>query len=1080
MAPVNPGSQSRSDLIGKMGPGAGGAANRIFSVNDPFAALGINEGYGSIAAGFLDNDSAGTPVRGGPRVYAEEYSNAPSVNGVGGKSLAERPAGAAPSAPRKEYGYRSGRSRSPVAAQSVVTVYPSAYQTPDPNDWGSDAVSSPSNTGHGDTSVSAFGTHNGISFYDFRSCKWWGFQFGGQAQSIILKVDWSESGFAYGSGDNDFRLEFSLDGGANWTVAFDHYYIKSSNSGTFQISLSPSQNVSQILVRDHVGAIGDEDNQGAYLTASISNIRLEIETDTTPPVISNVTSGGINLYSATISWNTNENSDSQVDYGTTAAYGQSTILNPSGVTSHSQGLFGLTPGTEYHYRVKSRDANGNLAVSTDYTFTTAPLVIYNVAAGDIAASCVTITWNTNVSTNSQVEYRTNIGSWQTAPLNPLLVTAHSQVLTGLTAGTVYYYRVRSRDQAGNLVVSGDYTFTTGTLVVSNVNVVNITTSSATITWNTNEPTTTQVQYGLTPAYGGFEPLTPSAPLATEHSVVLTGLTPGTVYYFRTYSIDEAGNHAYCSGLTFTTAQSVPLDGLASLSYNGANNRITTAGFEYDPAGNQTRAVINASGTQQQYRYDCAGRLAQVLDGSGNVLATYSYGAGNQRLMSVEGGVTKYFAWAGGKIIAEYEAWGTNALIWKTSYVFLGGQLLATTSGAGGTEIRFYHPDRLGTRLVTDAAGTVVSEQLSMPFGTMLPFTPVYGGENSYQHPTLGNPSKKRFTTYDRSDATGLDYAVNRFYSPQQGRFTQVDPIGMGASELANPQSLNLYAYVENDPINSTDPLGLDGMTWSFLGPFPTGGKSGGGGGGGLRIGPFNLSFSFGFGGKMPPIIPGTHCCRDDLRPPEVGVAIIKWLFGDYVDDPGDASNTISQALRGPSALLINPGKAGAQVEVGIADTNLLTEIMLGVENGLRPQDFGVPSGAQLVVTDTIIDEVASKTGVSRDSLVKSVNRLNIRIQNPAADKLAAASKEAGNLFSGTLPKDLRKAGNTLTDLKIIAEAKALGIGLFSNDAGVFHSTAKGGGTLAKRLGVAFQKTIVSPRAPDFKGRLIRAIANILK
>ncbi|MCI0664555.1 MAG: RHS repeat protein, partial [Acidobacteria bacterium] len=185
-------------------------------------------------------------------------------------------------------------------------------------------------------------------------------------------------------------------------------------------------------------------------------------------------------------------------------------------------------------------------------------------------------------------------------------------------------------------------------------------------------------------------------------------------------------------------------------------RITTAGFEYDPAGNQTRAVINASGTQQQYRYDCAGRLAQVLDASGNVVASYSYGAGNQRLMSVEGGVTKYFAWAGGKIIAEYEASGANALQWKTSYVYLGGKLLATTSGSSGTETRFHHPDRLGTRLVTDSLGDVVSEQLNLPFGTMLPFTQTYGGENSYQHPTLSNPSKKRFTSYDRSDATSLD------------------------------------------------------------------------------------------------------------------------------------------------------------------------------------------------------------------------------------------------------------------------------------------------------------------------------------
>jgi RHS repeat-associated protein len=288
------------------------------------------------------------------------------------------------------------------------------------------------------------------------------------------------------------------------------------------------------------------------------------------------------------------------------------------------------------------------------------------------------------------------------------------------------------------------------------------------------------------------------------------------------------------------------DGFDNLTYNALNNRIASPGFEYDPAGNQTRAVIDSSGTQQQYSYDCANRLVQVSDASGNVLATHAYGAGNQRLMSVEGGVTKFFAWDGGKIIAEYEAWGTNGLIWKTNYVYLGGQLLATTSGADGTETRFHHPDRLGTRLTTDAGGTVVSEQWTMPFGNMQPFTSIPGGENPYQHPTLGNPSKKRFTSYDRSDATGLDYAVNRFYSPQQGRFTQVDPIGMGAAELTNPQSLNLYSYVENDPVNSTDPLGLDGSTfvWSWMGPFPT---SSGGGGGGLRLGPFSFSFSFGGG-----------------------------------------------------------------------------------------------------------------------------------------------------------------------------------------------------------------------------------------
>ncbi len=54
----------------------------------------------------------------------------------------------------------------------------------------------------------------------------------------------------------------------------------------------------------------------------------------------------------------------------------------------------------------------------------------------------------------------------------------------------------------------------------------------------------------------------------------------------------------------------------------------------------------------------------------------------------------------------------------------------------------------------------------------------------------------------------MDYAVNRFYSAAQGRFTQVDPIGMSAASLEDPQSLNLYSYCGNDPINYVDPDGL--------------------------------------------------------------------------------------------------------------------------------------------------------------------------------------------------------------------------------------------------------------------------------
>ncbi|MFP5260851.1 MAG: fibronectin type III domain-containing protein, partial [Blastocatellia bacterium] len=94
--------------------------------------------------------------------------------------------------------------------------------------------------------------------------------------------------------------------------------------------------------------------------------------DTTPPVISSVASSSVSAAGATITWATNEPSDTQVEYGATSAYGASTPLSPTGVTSHAVTLSGLAAGTAYHYRVKSRDAAGNLAASGDLIFTTAP------------------------------------------------------------------------------------------------------------------------------------------------------------------------------------------------------------------------------------------------------------------------------------------------------------------------------------------------------------------------------------------------------------------------------------------------------------------------------------------------------------------------------------------------------------------------------------------------------------------------------------------------------------------------------------------------------------------------------------
>jgi len=288
---------------------------------------------------------------------------------------------------------------------------------------------------------------------------------------------------------------------------------------------------------------------------------------------------------------------------------------------------------------------------------------------------------------------------------------------------------------------------------------------------------------------------------------------------------------------WTTVTQIPRDGNASLAYSPSSNRITTTGFEYDVAGNQTKVVL-PSGLTRSYEYDAANRLAKVRDENQVIIATYTYADGNRRLIAQAGDSNSnqrtYYAWAGDMVLTEYTETPSTPTTpaWSRNYVYMQGQLLATQDKIGTTEqIEFHHQDRLGSRLITRNDGTWY-EQVTLPFG--VPITTESTGA-----------SNRRFTTYDRNTTTNLDYAFARNYEWNQGRFTQVDPVGMGAVDISDPQTLNLYAYCANDPINSVDPLGMTGFSFSF-GGF-TFGFGGGQGSGGFLGGLLSGLLNFGLG-----------------------------------------------------------------------------------------------------------------------------------------------------------------------------------------------------------------------------------------
>jgi RHS repeat-associated protein len=130
---------------------------------------------------------------------------------------------------------------------------------------------------------------------------------------------------------------------------------------------------------------------------------------------------------------------------------------------------------------------------------------------------------------------------------------------------------------------------------------------------------------------------------------------------------------------------------------------------------------------------------------------------------------------------------------------------STVQDVPSTEARtfYYISDHLGTsQFIVDSKGKVVWQGNYAPFGQV--DVVINELENSFRFPGQLLDSE-----------SGLYYNWHRFYDPETGRYISADPIGLAGG-------MNLYAYVENDPINFVDPLGLKGWAVDAGGSYGTG------------------------------------------------------------------------------------------------------------------------------------------------------------------------------------------------------------------------------------------------------------------
>ena len=240
---------------------------------------------------------------------------------------------------------------------------------------------------------------------------------------------------------------------------------------------------------------------------------------------------------------------------------------------------------------------------------------------------------------------------------------------------------------------------------------------------------------------------------------------------RRYDLDRWGNR---TAMWDAVSGGNQLQNVALQQSGGApTNRITsvtttaTFTYAYDVAGNVTGDGVH------NYQYDAEGRIAKVDQSTTNE-ADYLYDLNNWRVKKVTGvgssnPTTTYYVWDGGRVIAEY----------------------STAPPTSTAAVKYYHPDRLSTRMITDSSGTVIGAEDVLPFG-----------EDAGT--STGLTEKHRFTNYERDGETGTDYAVNRQYASTLGRMMQRDRV---AGSMTNPQNLNRYSYALNDPIDVTDPTG---------------------------------------------------------------------------------------------------------------------------------------------------------------------------------------------------------------------------------------------------------------------------------
>jgi len=254
--------------------------------------------------------------------------------------------------------------------------------------------------------------------------------------------------------------------------------------------------------------------------------------------------------------------------------------------------------------------------------------------------------------------------------------------------------------------------------------------------------------------------------------VTQGYSTGT-NWGQAFTIDAWGN---LTNISAVSGKNLP----AGLNAAPATKKNQLTGYSYDAAGN-----LLSDGSGHNFTYDPENRIVTSAG------VTYTYDGDGKRVKKSSG--VLYWTGTGSDALSESNLSGTVS----ADYIFFYGSRVARVDRPSGT-LHYCFSDHLGsTRMVltptSSTTWTVDQDPDYTPYGV------VVGSANADHY---------KFTGKERDTESGLDNFGARYYASGQARFTSADPFTVTPGRIADPQQLNLYSYVRNNPLSHVDPTGM--------------------------------------------------------------------------------------------------------------------------------------------------------------------------------------------------------------------------------------------------------------------------------